>query len=166
MCFLYYNLSGCDTMFRRKITRELEEWKESLRRKKKALVIKGLRQVGKTTVVLDFGEANYKNIIYLNFLDNPSLKNIFSDDLNVDTLVKKMSIYFPCKNFEAFNTVKIYDEVQECSNARYSVKPFMLDGRFDIIETGSLLGFRGYNQSKVKIPTGFEHIIKMYAMDF
>ena len=153
-------------MFKRKITEQLIQWKDSLKRKKKALVIKGMRQIGKTTIVLDFCKKNYSNIIYFNFLDNPSLKNIFKDDLNVETLIKKMSIYFPTEKFEPGKTVLIFDEVQECNAARYSIKPIMIDGRYDVIETGSLLGLRGYNSSKVKIPTGFEHIIQMYPMDF
>ena len=153
-------------MLQRKIFQELIKWKKSLIYKKKALVIKGLRQIGKTTTVLDFCKKNYTNVFYFNFLDNPNLKNIFNGDLNINTLIKKISVYFPMLKLEANKTVFVFDEVQECNNARYSVKPLMLDGRFDVIETGSLLGLRGYNSSNVMIPTGFEHIITMHPLDF
>lgn len=64
-------------------------------------------------------------------------------------------------------TVIIFDELQECANARTAIKPFMLDGRFDIIATGSLIGLRGYNKKKCKgIPTGFEYFLEMYSLDF
>ncbi len=153
-------------MLKRKIVQELIKWKQSLIIKKKALVIKGLRQIGKTTTVLDFCKKNYADVFYFNFLDNPNLKNIFNGDLNINTLIKKISAYFPMLKLEANKTVFVFDEVQECNNARYAVKPLMLDGRFDVIETGSLLGLRGYNSKNVRIPTGFEHIITMHPLDF
>lgn len=153
-------------MLKRKIIQELIKRKESLIIKKKALVIKGLRQIGKTTTVLDFCKKNYVNVFYFNFLDSPNLKNIFNGDLNINVLIKKISAYFPTLKLEANKTVFVFDEVQECNNARYAVKPLMLDGRFDVIETGSLLGLRGYNSKNVRIPTGFEHIITMHPLDF
>ena len=73
----------------------------------------------------------------------------------------------PGIHFVAGQTVIIFDEVQECANARASIKAFMLDGRYDIICTGSLLGIKGYNRKKNRgVPTGFERIIYMKPMDF
>ena len=65
-------------------------------------------------------------------------------DLNVNRLIIDLSALFPNSRFEAGNTVIIFDEIQECANARSSIKPFCEDGRFDIIATGSLLGIKGY----------------------
>lgn len=153
-------------MFRRKIMLELENWKNSSG-KKKALVIKGLRQIGKTYTVREFAKDNYKNIVYVNFKENESAKKIFDYDLNVNRMIIDLSALFPDSRFEEGNTVIIFDEIQECANARSSIKPFCEDGRFDIIATGSLLGIKGYNKKKGKgVPTGFERVVYMKPMDF
>ncbi len=154
-------------MYKRKISEQIEQWKKSLVIKKRALIIRGLRQVGKTTIVLDYCKKNYQNVIYLNFMDRTSLKKIFDQDLIVNNLVRDLSANMPGEKFVPNKTVIIFDEIQECANARTAIKPFMLDGRFDIIATGSLLGLRGYNKKENKgIPTGFEYQIQMYPMDF
>lgn len=153
-------------MFRRKIMAELEAWKNSSG-KKKALVIKGLRQIGKTYSVREFAKENYKNVIYVNFKENESAKKIFDYDLNVNRIIIDLSALIPNSRFEEGNTVIIFDEIQECANARSSIKPFCEDGRFDIIATGSLLGIKGYNKKKGKgVPTGFERVVYMKPMDF
>lgn len=152
--------------FKRKIIHEFEKWK-NVDSKKKALVVKGLRQIGKTSSVLEFARANYENVIYINFKENESAKRIFDGDLRVDRIIIDLSALFPESHFEESNTVIIFDEVQECANARASIKPFMEDGRYDVIATGSLLGIKGYNKKKGKgTPTGFERIIYMKPMDF
>ena len=154
-------------MFYRKIYAELNKWKESNKIKKRALIIKGLRQIGKTTIVLEYAKNNYKNIIYMNFMINKSLKDIFNGDLDVNEIIKKISAAIPNSKFIPNETVIIFDEIQECANARTSIKSFMLDDRFDIMATGSLIGLRGYNRKQVYgIPTGFEYILTMYPMDF
>lgn len=154
-------------MFARKIIKEIDNWRESLKIKKRALVIKGLRQVGKTTVVKEYCKSHYKKIVYINFMDNESIKEIFNKDIIIDNIIRDLSAYFPNTNFIPNETVIIFDEIQECNNARASIKAFMLDGRFDIIATGSLIGLRGYNKKIGKgIPTGFEYVIQMYPMDF
>ncbi len=155
------------TMFYRKIYDEFNKWKEANKIKKRALVIKGLRQIGKTTVVLEYAKNNYQNVIYINFMTNRSLKDLFNENLEVDELIKRISAAIPNSRFTPNDTVIIFDELQECANARASIKPFMLDGRFDIIATGSLIGLRGYNKKQFSgIPTGFEYIVTMYPMDF
>ena len=153
-------------MFKRKIIREFEDWKNSTG-KKKALVVKGLRQIGKTYSVCEFAKANYENIVYVNFKENESAKKIFDSDLDVARIIMDLSAILPNTHFIEGKTVIIFDEIQECSNARASIKPFCEDGRFDIIATGSLLGIKGYNKKKGKgVPTGFERIIYMKPMDF
>ena len=153
-------------MFKRKITDELIKWKNGTG-KKKALVIKGMRQIGKTFIVQAFAKENYENVVYINFKDNESAKKIFDGDFIVDRLTLDISAILPGIHFVPGKTVMIFDEVQECANARASIKAFMLDGRYDIICTGSLLGIKGYNRKKNRgVPTGFEHIIYMKSMDF
>lgn len=153
-------------MFKRKIISEFEAWKNSTG-KKKALVVKGLRQIGKTYTVREFANANYENIVYINFKENENAKKVFDSDLNVDRIILDLSAILPGTHFIEGKTVIIFDEVQECANARSSIKPFCEDGRFDIMATGSLLGIKGYNKKKSKgVPTGFERIVYMKPMDF
>ena len=153
-------------MFRRKIMNDFKDWKNS-DGKKKALVVKGMRQIGKTYSVLEFAKAEYKNVIYVNFKENDSVRKIFDNDLNIDRITVDISALFPKSRFVPGKTVLIFDEIQECSNAMASIKPFMEDGRYDIIATGSLLGIKGYNKKSGRgIPTGFERIIYMKPMDF
>ena len=153
--------------FNRKVINEFVSWKESLKTKRKALVIKGLRQIGKTHIAKKFAKDNYDNVILIDFKKEPSMKKCFDADLNVDTLVTNISANKPGALFIPHKTVLILDEIQECSAARASIKSFMEDGRFDIIATGSLLGIKGYN-SKYSggVSVGFEHTIYMKAMDF
>jgi len=154
-------------MFKRKIINEIQKWEESLKIKKRALVIKGLRQVGKTTIAKQYCKDKYENVVYLNFMENISLKKIFDNDLIVNDIVRDLSAALPDARFVPGKTVIIFDELQECANARSAIKPFMVDGRYDIIATGSLIGLRGYNKKKSKgVPTGFEYPITMYPMDF
>ena len=154
-------------MFKRKIEEELQKWKESLKIKKKAFVLKGLRQVGKTFIVQKFARENYKNVIYINFKVEVEMRDCFSYNLVVDELITNISSKKKDAIFIPHQTVIIFDEIQECSAARASIKPFMEDGRFDVIATGSLLGIRGYN-SKYSggVPVGFERIVYMKPMDF
>ncbi len=153
-------------MFKRKITEELIKWKNSTG-KKKALVIKGMRQIGKTFIAQAFAKENFENVVYINFKDNESAKKIFNGDFVVDRLTLDISALIPGIHFVPGKTVIIFDEVQECANARACIKAFMIDGRYDIICTGSLLGIKGYNRKKNRgIPTGFERIVYMKPMDF
>ncbi len=109
----------------------------------------------------------YENVVYINFKDNESAKKIFDGDFVVDRMTLDISAMIPGIHFVPEKTVIIFDEVQECANARASIKAFMLDGRYDIICTGSLLGIKGYNRKKNRgVPTGFEHILYMKPMDF
>ena len=153
-------------MFKRKILKEFESWKIS-GGKKKALIVKGMRQIGKTSSVLEFARSNYESVVYINFKENENAKKVFEGDLNVGRITIDLSALFPNVHFVENKTVIIFDEIQECANARASIKPFMEDGRYDVICTGSLLGIKGYNRKKGKgVPTGFERIIYMKPMDF
>jgi len=153
-------------MFKRKIMEELQKWKNSSG-KKKALVIKGMRQVGKTFIVQAFANDNYENVVYINFKDNESAKKIFDGDFIIDRITVDISALIANAHFVPGKTIIIFDEVQECANARASIKAFMTDGRYDVICTGSLLGIKGYNRKKGRgVPVGFERILYMKPMDF
>ena len=154
-------------VFRRKVLEDLRYWKESGMSKRKAAMVKGLRQVGKTVSVTEFARTNYENVAYIDFKRMPMAKQAFDGNLDIDRITMRLTAIFPDIRFIPGKTVIVMDEVQECSAARFSIKPFMEDGRYEIICTGSLLGIKGYNRKKKRdIPVGFEHTIRMYPMDF
>lgn len=155
-------------IFKRKIMDSLIEWKNDNSQRKKAIVIKGLRQCGKTFIVKQFAEENYQNVIYINFKMNRSIRAAFNGDLSIDRLITNISSAVPSAKFVPDETILIFDEIQECANARASLKTFVEDGRYHVVCTGSLLGIRGYNRKRnnVGIPTGSEHIMYMKTMDF
>lgn len=152
-------------MLKRKIEEELIDWKNS--ENHKPLIIKGCRQCGKTFSVLDFAKKNYKNVVYLNFFENPDYAAVFSGSLEVDNIVMLLSALIGHEAvFESGRTVLVLDEIQECPEARTALKFFRLDGRYDVIGTGSLLGVRGYGKEPKSIPVGYETVIDMYPLDF
>ena len=150
-------------MLKRKITDKLLQWKQQEDRL--PLIIKGCRQCGKTRAVLDFAGNNYEHVVYLNFFENSSYGAIFKDNLEVDFLTMMMTAQVKDAVFEAGKTVIILDEIQECPEARTALKFFKLDGRYDIIATGSLLGVKGYGEPK-SVPVGYETMLTMVPMDF
>ena len=151
-------------MLRRKIQDTLLQWKKTPGHK--PLVIKGCRQCGKTFSVREFAKKYYKHEVYLNFLQDSSYASIFSGSLEVNHLVMMMSALLPDAVFEAGATVIILDEIQDCPDARTALKFFHLDGRFDVICTGSLLGVRGYGKEPKSVPVGYETVIDMFPLDF
>ena len=160
-----------ENMLRRKIEIYLLEWKHSDDRK--PLVIKGVRQCGKTFIVKKFAKENYQNVVYMNFLLEPDKKSAFTGNLDVDTIILNLSALIPGARFINGKTCIILDEIQECKEARTALKSFKVDGRFDVIATGSLLGVKGYGRHKNKddegvdsVPVGYETIVEMYPLDF
>lgn len=151
-------------MLRRKIQDTLLQWKNTPGHK--PLVIKGCRQCGKTFSVREFAKKYYKHEVYLNFLQDSSYASVFSGSLEVSHLVMMMSALIPDAVFEAGTTVIILDEIQDCPDARTALKFFHLDGRFDVICTGSLLGVRGYGKEPKSVPVGYETVIDMFPLDF
>lgn len=152
-------------MLKRKIEQRLADWKNSENRK--PLIIKGCRQCGKTFSVLDFAKKNYKNVVYLNFFQNPDYASVFSGSLEVDNIVMLLSALLGSEAvFESGQTVIVLDEIQECPEARTALKFFRIDGRYDVIGTGSLLGVKGYGKEPKSIPVGSETVIDMYPLDF
>ena len=151
-------------MLKRKITQRLIDWKNTSDHK--PLIIKGCRQCGKTFSVMDFAKKYYKNVVYLNFFENPDYASVFAGSLEIDNIIMLLSALLPGVVFETGETVLILDEIQDCPEARTALKFFHIDGRFDVIGTGSLLGVRGYGTEPKSIPVGFETVIDMYPLDF
>jgi len=131
---------------------------------KKCLLVRGSRQVGKTFIIEDFAKKNYGNYIYINFELSPGSKSVFEGDLDVDSLIRNLSIRFPKVKFEPGNLLIFLDEIQSCPNARVSLKSFSIDGRFDVIASGSLLGLNYKEVSSY--PVGYETSIELRSMDF
>lgn len=152
-------------MLKRKIEQRLQEWKCSPNRK--PLLIKGCRQCGKTYSVLDFAKKNYKHVVYLNFFENPDYCSVFEGSLEIDNITMLLSALLGREAvFEPGKTILVLDEIQECPDARTALKFFHLDGRYDVIGTGSLLGVRGYGKEPKSIPVGYETTIDMSPLDF
>ena len=133
---------------------ELESWKKSPRRK--ALLVTGARQVGKTYLVREFARRNYQVFLEINFVETPSAKAIFEGDLNAETLIANLTA-FSGMALEPGSTLIFFDEVQECPRARTAIKFLVDDGRFDYIESGSLLGVL-YNEVP-SLPVGYEQVL-------
>ena len=166
-------------MLRRKIENTLEQWKSTSGHK--PLVIMGIRQCGKTFIVQHFAAAHYKTVVYINFIKQPERINAFVGSKDVNVILLNLSAQIQGVSFTPGDTCFIFDEIQECPEARTSLKFFKEDGRFDVIATGSLLGVQGYGHEKKKqrrrlvelkepginsVPVGSEDIIEMYPLDF
>ena len=152
-------------MLKRKIEQSLTQWKNSPNRK--PLIIKGCRQCGKTYSVLDFAKKNYKNVVYLNFFENPDYASVFSGTLDVDNVVMLLSALLGSSAvFETGQTILVLDEIQDCPDARMALKFFYLDGRYDVIGISFSLGVNGYGKEPKSIPVGSETVIDMYPLDF
>ena len=158
-------------MYKRKIENILQSWLDDVSHK--PLVVKGVRQCGKTSSVMDFAQKHFKNVIYLDFHEHPEYKKFFTPNLEVDAIVMRITAAMPDAEIEAGKTCFVFDEIQDCPRARGSLKYFHLDGRYEVICTGSLLGVNGYKtpdekaeEEAASIPVGFEDIVNMYPMDF
>jgi predicted AAA+ superfamily ATPase len=148
-------------MLKRKILNKLYEWKSS--NNKKALLIKGARQVGKTTTVREFARRNYQQFIEINFEMRPSLKKAFDGDLDARTIILNLSA-MGLGVFTPGETLIFFDEIQSCPKARTAIKFLVEDGRFDYIASGSLLGINYKDVSSY--PVGFEETYEMFPLDF
>jgi len=148
-------------MLKRKMMARLAEWKNSKNRL--ALLIKGARQVGKTFIIREFARANYKNFVEINFEKQPSAKKAFEGDLDARTIILNLSA-MGAGPFVEGQTLIFFDEIQSCPQARTAIKFLVEDGRFDYIESGSLLGI-GYRDVS-SYPVGFEEQAAMYPLDF
>lgn len=166
-------------MLKRRISDTLKIWKGTPNHK--PLVIMGIRQCGKTFIAQHFANENYKKVVYINFIKQPEFIMAFLGSKAVDDILLNLSTLIKDVTFTPGDTCFIFDEIQECPEARTSLKFFKEDGRFDVIATGSLLGVQGYGDDKKKqrrklvlnqdlginsVPVGSEDIIEMYPLDF
>lgn len=148
-------------MLKRKAWERLEHWKRTDARK--ALMITGARQIGKTTLVREFAKHHYRRFAELNFLEDPRAASVFDGSLNADAVISNLTAYLQTQ-LEPGHTLILLDEIQECPSARTAIKFLVEDGRFDYVETGSLLGVK--NKQVASYPVGFEEQLHMYPLDF
>lgn len=147
---------------RRKIDDFLNEWKKD--KNKLPLIVKGARQIGKTDAIENFAKNNYKSIVEINFTLQKQYKSIFDDGFEVDTIIKNISLINPNFEFIQGDTLIFFDEIQDCINAATSLKSFNIDGRYDVICSGSLMGIN-YNEIESN-SVGNKQDYEMYSMDF
>lgn len=149
-------------MLERKMYNQLVAWKD--KPDKMSLIIKGARQVGKTFIIDKFARENYKKYIYINFIENPKYKAIFEGDLDVESIIKQMTLRVPNVEIIPNQTIIFLDEIQNCPNARTALKFLSMDKRFDVIASGSLLGI---NYKEVdSFPVGYTEQLEMHSLDF
>ena len=151
-----------EKLLKRKIDAYLVDWKNNPDRK--PLIIKGARQIGKTHSIEWFANKNYANVIQINFVEQKKYKAIFDDGFEVDTILKNISLLNPEFKFVPGETIFFFDELQACPNCATSLKFFKLDGRFDVICSGSLMGI---NYKEIESNSvGYKEDYEMHSMDF
>ncbi len=147
---------------KRKVDDFLCEWKSDPNRK--PLVIKGSRQVGKTESIKHFAAANYESIIEINFVRDEKYKGIISDGYEASDIIKNISLIDPSKKFIPQKTLIFFDEITEFPEIATSLKFFCIDGRFDVICSGSMLGV---NYRKIESNSvGYKKDYEMFSLDF
>ena len=149
-------------LLRRKIDKYLKNWKEDENRM--PLIVKGARQVGKTASIMQFAYDNYKNVVAINFVLQQKYKAIFEDGYDVDSIIRNLTLIDPSIKIEANNTLFFFDEMQDCPACATSLKAFKIDGRYDVICSGSLMGinYREIESNSV----GYKEDYTMHSMDF
>lgn len=151
-----------EKLLKRKIDKYLTDWKNKPDRK--PLIIKGARQIGKTRSVEWFASQNYASVIEINFIEQKKYREIFNDGFEVDAILKNISLLNPELKFIPGDTIFFFDELQACPNCATSLKFFKLDGRFDVICSGSLMGI-SYNEIESN-SVGYKEDYEMHSMDF
>ena len=147
----------------RAITEQLKQWKDSPRRK--PLLLTGVRQCGKTYVVREFGETQFKNLVYINFEKQPQYVGVFDYNLDPERIVKEIA-QISGTDITPGETLVFFDEIQECPKAITSLKYFCEDMRkLHVIGAGSLLGV-ALKKEPVSFPVGKVQRAQMYPMDF
>ena len=147
---------------KRKIDTYLQAWKANP--EKKPLIIKGARQIGKTHSIELFAKRNYTSVIKINFVEQKKYCDIFNDGFEVDEIIKNISLLNPTFKFIPKETIFFFDELQACPNCATALKFFKIDGRFDVICSGSLMGinYREIESNSV----GYKEDYEMFSMDF
>ena len=148
--------------YRRKIDDYLSNWKADPAHK--PLIVKGARQIGKTESIMHFAKANYENVVYINFALEKKFSQILADGYDVASVIKNISLADPSIKFVPNKTVIIFDEIQENPDVATALKSFKIDGNYDVICSGSMLGinYKKIHSNSVGYKTDYE----MYSMDF
>ncbi len=149
-------------LLRRKIDDYLKEWRNNADRM--PLIVKGARQVGKTASIMQFAHDNYKNVVAINFVLQQKYKVIFDDGYDVDSIIRNLTLVDPSLQFTSGDTLFFFDEMQDCPACATSLKAFKIDGRYDVICSGSLMGinYREIESNSV----GYKEDYTMHSMDF
>ena len=147
---------------KRKIDEFLINWKHS--QDKLPLIVKGAHQIGKTDAIENFAKNNYKHVVEINFILQKQFKNIFDDGFEADKIIKNISLIEPNFQFVPGETLIFFDEIQDCINCATSLKSFNIDGRYDVICSGSLMGI---NYKEIESNSvGNKQDYEMYSLDF
>ena len=148
--------------YRRKIDEYLNSWKADPAHK--PLIVKGARQIGKTESIMHFARENYENVVYLNFALEKKFMQILADGYDVESVIKNISLAAPSFKFIPNKTIIIFDEIQENPDVATTLKSFKIDGKYDVICSGSMLGinYKKIHSNSVGSKTDYE----MYSMDF
>ena len=147
---------------KRKIDGYLAEWKSNPDRK--PLIVKGARQVGKTESILRFAQAEYENVVAINFVEEPKYRRITEDGYRPADIIRNISRMDPSKRFLPDKTLLFFDELQAYPDIATALKFFKLDGRFDVICSGSLLGIQ--YKSIESNSVGYKADFEMNSLDF
>lgn len=145
----------------RKIDDFLLEWKKNPERL--PLIVKGARQVGKTFSIRRFA-GTYKYFVEINFIEEPKYKNIFAGGYSPDSVIKEISFINPSFKFVPKETLIFFDEMQACPDCATCLKFFKIDGRYDVICSGSMLGIN-YNEV-TSVSVGYKKDLEMHSLDF
>jgi len=141
---------------------ELYKWKEQ--KNKKPLIIRGARQVGKTWLMCEFGRTAYNNMVYINFDNNPQMRELFSVDMKIERILTGLELYAGHK-IDAEKTLLVFDEVQEVPKALTSLKYFNeIAPQYQIICAGSLLGVALHQGTS--FPVGKVEFLDLYPLSF
>lgn len=147
---------------KRKMEKLLADWKSNPERL--PLVVRGARQVGKTFTIMQFAQANYKHVVAINFALQPQYRRIFDDGFEVDAIVKNITLIDPTWQLVPNETLIFFDEMQDCPNCATSLKPFKLDGRYDVICSGSMMGINYHEIESNSV--GYKQDCEMMSLDF
>ena len=147
---------------KRKIDFFLCDWKKNSNHN--PLIVKGARQIGKTESILHFAKFNYDNVVYINFVEEPKYKNIIVDGYKPEQICKNISLLNPEVKFTKGSTLFFFDELQDFPEIATSLKFFKIQGVYDVICSGSLLGI---NYRKIESNSvGYKTDFIMHSMDF
>lgn len=165
---IFSSLKEANMELKRKFYDWLLEWKK--KHKNECLLVKGARQIGKTYIIEKFGKEQYESFFEFNFLLDPDASELFEGSLKAEDLYTKISAYDATRRLIPGKTLIFLDEIQECANARTALKSFAIDGRYDVIASGSLLGIKYKSKKDIlkrmpkSIAVGYERQVTMHSL--